>query len=284
MELSRLKLNLYDIDDENDLDLNDNEYNQLKQIDQPSVLSMPNSIHRIDNVNMIPKQIQYNIYHQEQQSRIDPIIRTDFIRFNHTDHVWNLNGTACDPAARTHFVTIFFSHQNEKSAKFFVNRLVEWYEGSDIIHCELYLESDQLTCSIDQNHPVHLIQNKAYAFERFKRKWSGVRLELAWDDYDRMYQYCMRQRGLKFDKTSLYTFCCSHTFTTPDRNTWICSRLVSSALQMANVLPGAVDIYEVSPASLREMLVLLEINGTSARSKEFIVNYPKYTTVNKFTY
>jgi len=200
-------------------------------------------------------------------------------KYKHTNEVYSVDGREIPPENRTHFISVLFAHQNEKSSASFLNRAAACFSQSDIIHCEMYFESDKLTCSVDKNHPVYLVPNKQYDFRVFKRCWTNMRLEVTWPVYDAMYQFCMNESGKPFDIKSIYLFIFAPFCINIDRSSWICSRLISGALQYGNVLGADVNIFDMTPTDLKSILTNAKIVNVISRT--ILYNYPTWREIKK---
>jgi hypothetical protein len=200
-------------------------------------------------------------------------------KYRHSDLAYTLDGKPFpNPSERTHFIRVMFSHQNESSKEHWLNRCIERIQSSDIIHTELFFESDMLTCSVDKRNPVYLKANKKYDYPAYKRHWTAVRLELDWEHYDKIYNFCMNERGKLFDEASLYLMWIYPLFSDGGNGGWVCSKLVSSALKYGGVFNESINIMEMTPASVYRFASTVHINKYSVvKSKKIVHNYNKNT-------
>lgn len=248
---------LYDDDDDYSNQLNDNDYETLKKNATTNI----------------------NIQHQTQQPLAE---------FNHTNSFYLESQkiqqeTGYDYRDRIHYINCMFAHQNEVSARKPWNRLAACYQGSDIIHCEFFFQSDRLTCSVDRHNPVYLKPGKLYDFNMFQRKYTCIQLGMSFKDYDNIYQFCMRERGKPFDQNGLKLYIFRGLFTKVEGENWICSRLMSASMRDTGILPPSINVFDITPNEL--YMLLRTLNPTTnkiVKEKNYFTNYPYWTQINHF--
>lgn len=182
-----------------------------------------------------------------------------------------LNKPEAAPSARTYVVSVLFMKQNERTRGSRWNRAVELFTGHSTIHCELFFSHNHESCSVDSARPVYLQKAKPYTVQ----EWEGFNLQLTERQLQETYQFCSSQVGKPFDREGRNLFCCAYLCcarsclqpsreneggccpvvdAAPEHKNWLCSRLVTAALKHSGVLPGYIDEWEMTPASLYQLL------------------------------
>ena len=159
------------------------------------------------------------------------------------------------------WIICWFSHSDPKSKKHLMNRLTTFYTRSTIFHCELFFARDQVVCSVDSNNPVYLMypnprfgNSKDYS-SRNGRSWEGWWLMTNERQYGAIFDFCRREVGKPFDKSSVFLFpfvgCC---VSAQSSESWLCSRLMTTAFISSGVLDPKIDPWSITPSGLRGLL------------------------------
>jgi hypothetical protein len=161
-------------------------------------------------------------------------------------------------------VALMFLCQNERTSKYFWNRMAQWWSGASAIHAELLFEHDNTSCVVTANTPVSFRKNKIYHYDaQNPRIWQSVQLTLDAVTYDRVYQFCRQQENQPFDALGIHCFpllhyqsvLCAPMCTPPNQSRgWICSRLVAAAFKHANIFSSNVNEYAITPGELLTLL------------------------------
>lgn len=148
-------------------------------------------------------------------------------------------------------IVCYFRKQDERTSENIWNRLASMRTGSNLIHSEFYFARHKKTLSVDSTHPVYM--QKGPTKYTNTEKWEGVVIWVTKAEYKGTYKYCKLRLGNQFDSKGIYFFdfreCC-----TGGIDTWVCSRLMASALVHAGVFSATVNPMSVTPAILRRML------------------------------
>lgn len=182
--------------------------------------------------------------------------------YKHTIPLSNQKDNASSSEQKLYSITLMFLHQSERSKRFLLNRLAACWTRSSVIHVEIFFEHDMVSCLVGSNIPVRFEQGRVYSQRIYRenphifpdpnKRWESITITLSVEQYDKVYQFCRSQEGRPFDQSSIYCFPfvpCKIDFH-PEKEGWICSRLIASALLHAGVLDQSVDIIRISPVDL----------------------------------
>lgn len=148
-----------------------------------------------------------------------------------------------------------FRKLDELTKKSWMNSFAALWTNSDYIHSEFYFVDDGVTVTVDAVKPVSFIPFGNPNYSNTK-KWECYEITLPVDSYIAAYNFCLSQEGKPFDKSGIFCFGCFKACTrAPRGSSWICSRLMCEALKRAGVLSNRIDIYQVSPSALRELIL-----------------------------
>jgi hypothetical protein len=148
----------------------------------------------------------------------------------------------------TNELYVVFFVIDDKARVHFKNRIAESQTGSPYTHCELYFPITGETYTIDSTRTSGFLKNKDYT----KRKWEFVELLVPETNYNLVYEYCKKHTGEEFSYATMLSYvfpvgCC----VSPKPETWICSRLITSALVEGGVLPSDMTPDGASPKDVR---------------------------------
>lgn len=164
-------------------------------------------------------------------------------------------------------IVFCFRLQDERTRKYLMNYLAMLRTASPCIHSEFYFINDATTVTVDSRRPVTFI-NFGNDYSDDKR-WECYVLWVSKEVYNRVYEFCKKQKGVPFDHGGIYCFDFRECCTSPrKKNAWICSRLMTASLVHAGVLSTQTDVSRVAPSDLRELL-LTQISKTHTVERYF---------------
>ena len=180
------------------------------------------------------------------------------------------------------WLIIGFLHQDRASWKHTTNRFIHTCTGSTVFHCEIVLPAANAVWTVDAGSPVHFtpLNRKTY----HDRNWEAYWIHSERWQYDAVRRFLMRQEGKMIDMKGFWGFflpkwltggggdrhaalhstdnsatgndpAMAERFFRLDRERWLCSRLIASALVFADLLPGDIDIEHVTPSGLRTLVL-----------------------------
>ncbi len=147
-----------------------------------------------------------------------------------------------------HALTVaFLSIDSPLAADVFVNRAASCMSGSPYIHCELILPGGEAV-SILANGTVFMTPAK-----RFSRSdWTFKRVAIDESQRVALYAWACAQQGKPFNKLGYYTQ--PVLGWSGGGNSYFCSELCATGLQVAGVLDSGVRPHALSPGALHDVL------------------------------
>jgi hypothetical protein len=158
---------------------------------------------------------------------------------------------------------IAFMNVSGKWAAHRHNHLVAFYTGCQYIHCEIFFPGENLTFTTDVR------RRYVYAYKGHGNPdegWCFVDVPCTLEGYRRAFEHCayLAEHSAPFNTLGYFLFCFGVGVFAADRDAppaerpYLCSRLVTEALQQAGVMADDVDEVQVTAATLwRDLHALL---------------------------
>ncbi len=193
------------------------------------------------------------------------------------------------------WIIVCFLHQDATSWKFSANRFIHLCTGSTVFHCEIILPQAQAVWTVDARSPVHFTPLNRKTYEQ--RPWEAFWLQSSQAQFDAARDFLTAQEGRQIDMRGFWNFFLpawqagsgpagphewqvgaappAGRFGGLQQERWLCSTLIASTLQWADILPADVKPEHVTPSGLRTLLLEHATVEVQAADLKLLVGQPE---------